>query len=171
MTDPMALLLLRGQLRAAREAGFEVAVLSAPGATADRVVAEEGVRHIAVAMERSMAPLRDLRSLLELIGQLRALRPDVVNASTPKAGLLVTVAGWLTGVPCRVHTLRGLRFETLTGSRRYLLAAMTWLSCALAHRVICISPSLRRRAIELGVVGADRAVVLGAGSSNGIDLD
>jgi glycosyltransferase involved in cell wall biosynthesis len=47
---------------------------------------------------------------------------------------------------------------------------MTWLTSALSHRVICISPSLRLRALELGLVAADKAVVLGAGSSNGIDL-
>lgn len=171
VTDSMALLLLRGQLRAAREAGFDVVVLSSPGETATRVATDEGVRHVSVAMNRGIAPIEDVRSLWRILAELRELRPHIINASTPKAGLLVTVAGWLTAVPCRVHTLRGLRSETTSGMTRAVLTGMTWLTCKLAHRVICISPSLRERAIELGVVPGDKAVVLGAGSSNGIDLE
>jgi glycosyltransferase involved in cell wall biosynthesis len=170
VTDSMALLLLRGQLRAARESGFDVVVVSSPGEVAARVAGAEGVRHIAVPMNRAIAPVEDVRSLVRLVVEMRAYRPHIVNASTPKAGLLATVAGWLTGVPCRVHTLRGLRLDTTGGARRGVLAAMTWLTCALSHRVICISPSLRRRAEELGLVAAGKAVVLGAGSGNGIDL-
>jgi glycosyltransferase involved in cell wall biosynthesis len=170
VTDSMALLLLRGQLRAAREFGFDVVVVSSPGETAARIAGAEGVRHIAVPMNRAIAPIEDLRSLGRLVAEMRAYGPHIVNASTPKAGLLATVAGWLTGVPCRVHTLRGLRLDTTRGVQRGVLAAMTWLTCALAHRVICISPSLRRRAEDLGLVAAGKAVVLGAGSSNGIDL-
>ena len=170
VTDPMALLLLRGQLAAARTAGFDVTVISGPGKQAARIAAAENVRHIAVAMERGISPWRDVRSLWRLYGVLRALEPDIVNASTPKAGLLVTLAARLAGVPGRIHTLRGLRFETTTGATRILLMAMTWLTCGLARRVICISPSLRQKAIASGVVSADKAVVLGAGSSNGIDV-
>lgn len=171
VTDSSALLLLRGQLRAARLAGFDVTVLSSPGDIATRVARDQGVRHIAVPMDRSIAPARDLRALGRIVAELRALRPHIIDAGTPKAGLLVTLAGWLSGVPCRIHTLRGLRAETTTGTTRALVAATTWLTCALAHRVICISPSLRARAVELGMVPADKAVVLGAGSSNGIDLE
>jgi glycosyltransferase involved in cell wall biosynthesis len=43
------------------------------------------------------------------------------------------------------------------------------IACACAHRVICVSPSLRQRAIELGLVSAEKAIVLGSGSSNGVN--
>lgn len=168
VTDPMSLLFLRGQLAAARAAGFDVTALSAPGALASRIAAAEGVRHVAVPMERGMDPARDLASLRALVRLLRDLRPHVVDASTPKAGLLVTLAAVLTRVPCRIHTLRGLRFETMTGPGRAVLLGTTRLTCAQAHRVLCVSPSLRRRAIELGVVPAAKAMVLGMGS--GVDL-
>lgn len=169
VTDSQSLLLLRGQLSAARRAGFDVSVMSAPGEIATRIAKAEGVTHIPVPMQRGMAPGEDLASLVRIVGVLRDLRPDVVNASTPKAGLLVTIAARLTGVPVRVHTLRGLRFETMTGGSRALLAWLTRLTCQLSHSVICISPSLRERAIELGVVDRARSTVLGAGSSNGLD--
>ena len=171
VTDAQSLLLVRGQLAAARAAGFDVMVLSSPGKIADAVVAKEGVTHIPIAMERAIAPLSDLGSLLRILAAVSIIRPHIINAGTPKAGLLVIIAGFLTGVPCRIHTLRGLRFETLRGPKKLLLAALTRLTCSLSHRVICISPSLRDRAIELGIAPAGKTVVLGAGSSNGLDIE
>jgi len=169
VTDSQSFLLLRGQLAAARRAGFDVVALSAPGEIAARVSAEEGVEHVPVPMDRGFAVVGDLVALWHITAALRRHRPDVVDASTPKAGLLVALAGWATRVPARVHTLRGLRFETMDGASRRLLSFLTWVTCRLAHRVICISESLRSRAIECGVVDREHAVVLGAGSSNGLD--
>lgn len=168
VTDPMSLLFLRGQLSAARAAGFDVTVLSGPGDLARRVALAEGVRHVPVAMARGMDPVHDAAALVELVRLLRSMRPHIVDASTPKAGLLLMLAAAITRVPCRIHTLRGLRFETMTGPGRRVLMATTRLTCALAHRVLCVSPSLRSRAIELGLVPAHKAVVLGMGS--GLDL-
>ncbi len=171
VTDSQSLLLLRGQLAAAREHGFDVMVMSSPGDIADQVLLDEQVMHVPVPMERGLAPFRDLGSLVRIILALGAIRPHIVNAGTPKAGLLVIVASWLHGVPCRVHTLRGLRFETMSGARGGIVRALTRLTCALSTRVICISPSLRERAIQLGLTPRDKAVVLGAGSSNGLDVE
>lgn len=171
VTDSQSLLLLRGQLAAAHDFGFDVAVMSSPGDIADRVLETEGIAHVPIAMERGIAPLRDLRSLAHIFIAVSAMRPHIVNAGTPKAGLLVTTASWLAGVPCRIHTLRGLRFETMRGPKRALLRVLTKLTCTLAHRVICISPSMRDRALELGLASPDKLVVLGAGSSNGLDIE
>jgi len=93
----------------------------------------------------------------------------IVDASTPKAGLLSGVAAWLARVPCRVYTLRGLRLETATGLKRALLWVTEWISCKCAHRVVCVSPSLRARAIGLKLVGDSKAIVLGEGSG-GVDI-
>ncbi len=170
VTAPISMVLLRGQLAAARAAGFAVTALSARGTEAQQIAEAEGVRHIGVDMERAIAPGRDLVSLAALIRVLRAERPHIVNAGTPKAGLLVTMAARIAGVPCCIYTLHGLRAETLRGMRRQALLMATRLSCRLADEVICISPSLRQSAQAHGVLSMDKAVVLGAGSSNGIDL-
>jgi glycosyltransferase involved in cell wall biosynthesis len=84
---------------------------------------------------------------------------------------LVTSAAAATRVPVRVFTLRGLRSATMTGPSKYLVRAAEAASCRMAHHVICISPSLRAEAIKFGVLPPERGVVLGAGSSNGVDID
>ncbi|MBX3466776.1 MAG: sugar transferase [Planctomycetes bacterium] len=172
VTHPVtARTLLRGQLAWLRGRGHDVAVVSGPGAALDDLAARERVATVGVPMEREIRPLADLVSLARLVGALRALRPDVVNASTPKAGLLGMIAAAVTRVPARVYLLRGLRLETARGARGRLLKAAERVACGLAHEVVCVSESLRRRALEEGLVAADRARVLGAGSSNGVDAE
>jgi len=97
-------------------------------------------------------------------------RPDVVDASTPKAGLLGSLAAMLARVPCRVYTLRGLRMETATGLKRLVLWLAERLACACAHRVVPVSKSLRLRAIELKLVSPEKARALGDGTC-GVDTE
>src|SRR5712692_2664121 len=115
VTVSLNLTLIRGQLRYLREAGFDVMVVSGPGRELDDDAAREGAQTVAVPMAREIAPVQDLVSVWRLWRTIRRLRPHITNVSTPKAGLLGGLAAWLGGVPCRVYTLRGLRWETTTG--------------------------------------------------------
>lgn len=160
---------LRGQIGHLRGEGFDVLVGAAPGEDLQRVCAEEGATPLPLPLQREIAPLRDLEALLRLVAACERLRPDVVNAGTPKAGLLGMVAAWATGVPFRVYTLRGLRLETAHGALRAALGAAERVAARCADVVVCVSPSLRDRAIGLGLLSPAKAAVLGAGSSNGVD--
>jgi glycosyltransferase involved in cell wall biosynthesis len=66
--------------------------------------------------------------------------------------------------------LRGLKLETTTGLKRRVLLTAERLAARAAHVVICNSHSLRAEAIALGVAPAAKMKVLGAGSSNGVDM-
>jgi glycosyltransferase involved in cell wall biosynthesis len=169
VTSDLAVKLMRGQLRYLQHNGFDVTLICSPGKWLDAVGRMEGVQIIELPMAREIAPLRDLMSLWRLCQMIRALRPAVTNVGTPKAGLLAGFAAWVNRVPCRVYTLRGLRFETMNGLGRRLLVCTERLACHFAHRVICVSPSLREKAIAFGLTGRERTVVFGSGSSNGVD--
>jgi glycosyltransferase involved in cell wall biosynthesis len=161
---------MRGQLCFLREAGFDVTVVTAPGPELDDTGVRENVRVIGIPMVREMAPLQDLLSLWRLWRAIRRLRPDVINAGTPKAGLLMGIAAWLSRVPCRIYTLHGLRLETTRGLERKILWFCELLACACAHRVISVSESLRQEAVRIGIVRVDRIKVLASGSCNGVDV-
>jgi glycosyltransferase involved in cell wall biosynthesis len=161
--------LLRGQLQYLRGKGFNVVIISPPGKQLDDAARVEGVRAIELSMARKIAPLSDLVSLFRLWRVIRAIHPLVTNVSTPKAGLLAGFAAWVNRVPCRFYTLRGLRFETTTGVRRRLLIFAERLACCFAHRVICVSKSVRENAIASRLASPERTVVFGSGSSNGVD--
>ena len=172
VTHPMtARHLLAGQLAGMARAGFAVTVVSSPGGDLEAVAAREGVAAAAVPMARTMSPPADAVAVMRLARLMRRLRPEIVNAGTPKAGLLGMLAARIARVPVRVYTLRGLRLETTTGAARRILSSTERVAAACAHRVVCVSESLRRRWVDLGLDAAGKAVVLGSGSSNGVDVE
>jgi glycosyltransferase involved in cell wall biosynthesis len=151
--------------------GFDVTLVSSPGRELDEVAAREGVAVAPVAMLRDPSPAADLRSLAAMVSALGRLRPDIVHASTPKAGLLATLAAAALRVPVRVYLVRGLRLETASGSLRRVLTGTERLASAAAHRVYCNSESLRRRMLAFRLAPASKLSVIGHGSSNGVDAD
>lgn len=171
VTHPQTCLVLGARLRALRGAGFRVTVTSSPGDLLERTAAHAGVEWAEIPMCREIAPLADLLSLVRLWRLLGRLKPDVVEFSTPKAGLLGTVAARLRGVPQRVYLLRGLKLETASGLKRRILLAAERLAAACAHAVLCNSESLRAQALELRVAPPAKLRLLGDGSSNGVDVD
>ncbi len=171
VTSPLSLLLLRGQARFLREHGFEVRIVTSPGSEVAAFVREEQVEVVTVAMQREISPLRDVVALWRLRREIRRFRPDILNAGTPKAGLLGGIAGKLAGVPIRIYTLRGLRLETARGWRRGLLRAAERVAAGCAQRVICVSGSLRDQALALRLMAPAKAAVLASGSSNGVDAE
>jgi len=171
VTDSLSTVLLRGQASYLRAKGFDPALLCGPGAGTEQIRDREAAAVFTVAMRREISPAYDLKSLFQVWRLLLRIQPVICNSGTPKAGLIVGIAAWLARVPCRIYTLRGLRLETATGIKRSILFLTERVSCFCAHRVICVSPSLRGRAIKLGVLPGDKAVLLGAGSSNGVDTN
>jgi glycosyltransferase involved in cell wall biosynthesis len=170
VNSSIAIGFLQGQLEYFQDRGFDATVLSPDRRKGEWEVARpEGVPIIEVPMEREIAPVRDVVSLWRLWRVMRALCPAVTNVGTPKAGLLGGLAAWLNRVPCRFYTLHGLRFETTKGLKRRLLIYAERLACRFAHRVICVSQSVREKAIACGLTSREQAVVFGSGSCNGVD--
>ena len=168
-TVPDSLLFLDGQPRYLRARGFEVVAVSSPGAALERFQRAEEVACHTVAMARAITPWRDLVALLRLTLLLRRLRPDIVDAHTPKGGLLGMMAATLARVPVRIYHLHGLRFLTAQGSRRRLLRLTEWIAARLATRVLCVSRSLAEVAEAEGVAPRGKLAVLLGGSINGVD--
>jgi glycosyltransferase involved in cell wall biosynthesis len=162
--------LLRGQLAYLRGRGFDITVISSPGPELDEVAEREGVRTIAIPMARDIEVHTDAIALARITRTLAALNPDIVNASTSKAGLLGSIAAATLRVPVRVYLLRGLRLETERGVKRAVLGVAERVAVSCAHEVVCVSESLRERFVADGFASAARCRVLGAGTSNGIDV-
>jgi glycosyltransferase involved in cell wall biosynthesis len=162
---------LGARLRALRNAGFRVLLLSSPGPLLDITAAREHVERIELPMRRSIAPFADLVSLYRLWRLIGKYRPDLVEFGTPKAGLLGTFAAWLRGVPRRVYMLRGLKLESTSGFKRRILLATERMAARCAHAVLCNSESLRAEALALRLAPSRKLRLLGEGSSNGVDIE
>ena len=154
-----------------RQQGVRVTLISSPGEQLCEFAGQEGADWETVRMQRAITPLADLASVRDLSRKLRHLKPDIVHAHTPKAGLLAMLASKHAGVPRSIYHLHGLRFETASGSRRLLLKQVERLTCGLADRVLCVSRSLREKAISESILDARKSEVLCQGSINGLDVD
>lgn len=161
----------RGLLRELQEReGYEVVALSSPGEALDEIREREKVRTIAVAMQRHISPVNDLRSLWKLIRAFRREKPDMVHSMTPKAGLLSMMAAWICRVPVRIHTFTGLVFPTSTGLKRKILIATDWLTCACATHVIPEGEGVKNDLVTNSITRKPLRV-LGFGNVRGIDLN
>ncbi len=81
------------------------------------------------------------------------------------------IAAYLAGVPVRIYTQRGLRLETCSGWRLWLLTMTERLAGFCADRVLFVSPSLRATCLERKLVREAKALVIGSGSSNGVNAE
>jgi len=144
--------------------------VSAPGQE-QAIASAQGANVIAVPMKREPSPVADLMTLWRLWRILRRIKPDLVHSGTPKAGLLGSLAAMFAGVPARIYCLMGLRFETLTGWKRWFAIELEKIACGCAGSILCVSASVTERAIAEGLAPRDKFIVVGQGSSNGVDLD
>lgn len=151
-----------------QQQGYEIVSVSSPGPEFE-ALRELGVKTIEVPMERRMSPLKDLKSLWQLICVFRKERPYMVHSMTPKAGLLCMLAGWLTRVPRRVHTFTGLVWPTSTGLSRKILMFTDWLTCACATHVIPEGEGVMQDLQQYITKKPMR--VLGYGNVRGVDME
>jgi glycosyltransferase involved in cell wall biosynthesis len=129
------------------------------------------VRLIPLVIERKVAPVCDLKALLQLYRILRKEGFQAVHSITPKAGLLCMVAAWGAGVPNRIHTFTGQVWATRRGAKRWFLKSLDRLLSACATRVFTDGPSQRDFLIKEGVVDEKKVQFVAAGSMAGVDVD
>ncbi|MBI4908791.1 MAG: glycosyltransferase family 4 protein [Acidobacteria bacterium] len=159
------------QLRFLSQAGFEVHAVSTPGAELDDLGAACGITTHGVPMERRPSPVKDTVSLARIIALMRRLRPHIVHAHTPKAGLLGMAAARLAGVKLCLYTVHGLPLLTRTGPWRKVLEFAEWSSLRMANGRYVVSESLRDLMLELELCRPGDVKVLGNGSCAGVDVD
>ena len=172
VTDPMTVkIYLKPQLQALVNRNWQVSVICG-GDKALLPDPEElqGVKLYHVPMQREIDPMNDSLALVQLFFLLVRLHPTIVNAGTPKAGLLGMIASRLAHIPLRIYQLHGLRLETATGWRRRLFLLTERAACWCSQKVLCVSRSLKNKVVELGVCESQKLAVLGSGSCAGIHL-
>lgn len=159
-------LLLKPQLMAFADAGFEVIGASAPGPHVEALEAV-GIRHVALSRAtRAMAPGQDVAFARELYRLFRRERPDIVHLHNPKPGWFGRPAARAARVPVVVNTVHGL-YATPEDpwTRRAVVYGLERVAAACSHAELLQSVEDVEVLRRLGVP-ARRIQVLG----NGVDL-
>ena len=159
----------KGQLKMLSDY-FEVVAVSSPDSELDIIADREGIRTVAIPMERHISLFKDIKSLFMMIRVFKKEKPDIVHSMTPKAGLISMLAAKICGVPVRMHTYTGLVFPTATGVKQEVLIWMDKLLCACATY---INPEGKGVADDLRKYKITKKPlhIIGNGNVRGIDAD
>jgi glycosyltransferase involved in cell wall biosynthesis len=114
------------------------------------------LRHV----RRALSPCRDVLGLVELLALICRRRPDIVHASSSKAGILGRVAAWLAGVPIRIFTVHGWAFAAYAGFPGWLYRVAERWMLPLTSATICVAEYERRVGIAAGACRAEQTVVI-----------
>ena len=160
-------ILLKGQL-AFLNSHYDVVAVSGADAHLETIAEREGVRVVSVPMSRSIAPIKDLISLVKMYFLFKKEKPQIVHSITPKAGLLSMTAAYFAGVPVRMHTFTGLIFPYKKGLMQTLLLFMDKVLCRFATHIFPEGEGVKNDLL-LYKVTTKPLHVLANGNVNGID--
>jgi glycosyltransferase involved in cell wall biosynthesis len=160
---------LRGQIGFMQKKGFEVIGITSPGPEVKKIESRENIRVHTLKMTRHISPHKDLFALLEMVRILCKIKPTIINASTPKGGMLAIFAARLTRIPVVIYTLRGLPYVTKRGIKRALLLFIERIVCKLSDKIITTSFSTKRIVLENNLSCKNKTTISGYGTGNGID--
>lgn len=120
---------------------------------------------------RQISIKSDLRALFALRKLFKMEQFVSVHSVTPKAGLLSAIAGWMAGVPHRVHIFTGQVWATKKGVMRILLKLLDCITARFDTNILVDGESQRQFLIKEGVVKEKNSTVLANGSICGVKLE
>ena len=123
--------------------------------------ARNGVRFVSLEhVRRPINPVRDVAGVFELTRLLRRERPQILHASSSKAGVLGRVAATFARVPIRFFTVHGWAFSAYSGLPGLLYRAADRLMAPLTTVTICVSEQELAAGLEAGACRRERSVVI-----------
>jgi glycosyltransferase involved in cell wall biosynthesis len=160
--------------RAARAAGFDVAVACRVRSHGERIREEGFTLHPLSWNRGDLGPIRTLRDVLEIARLYRRRRPAIVHHVAMRPVVLGSLAAAAAGVPCVVNALTGLGFLFTSPS---LKARLLRLPVALALRLllnrrrsrVVLQNSDDRAYLErIGLIAPEKAVTI---RGSGIEVE
>ena len=128
------------------------------------------VRYIPVAIPRGIHLGKTLFAIRALKKLFRTEHYDLVQYSTPNAAFCAAIAAKTAGIKIRNYHLMGLRYLSAAGIGRWVLKTLEKIACSLSTHIECVSQSNRTLGIQEGLFPEEKAVVVGYGSTGGVDM-
>ncbi len=122
-----------------------------------------------VEIKRHISIFNDLKATLKILKILKNEKFNIIHSTTPKAGLISAIAGYLSGVPIRVHTFTGQPWMNATGFKRFFLKKIDQIIIYLNTKCYTDSISQKKYLVEEKVAKQNSIAVIGDGSLAGVD--
>lgn len=159
--------------KAARDAGFEVVVVTRIGRHGS-CIQQEGFRIIPLAIRRrSRNPLREIATILEVLQIYRREKPDLVHHVAMKPVIYGSLAARIASVPVVINAIAGLGFVFSSEHwkakllRPWIRSAYRLLLNQKHGKVILQNPDDQQLLIESDVLSLDRTVLI---RGSGVDV-
>lgn len=152
---------VRDMATAMSERGHEVTVLLGGTGQVTEQLSAAGVQFRSLRhLRRAIHPWHDLRALVEIINELRHLRPHLVSAHTSKAGLLARLACRWLGIPA-MYTPHGWTIDSrISPWLGPLFASMERLAARWSAAIVCVCESERQLALQKQIADPARLHVI-----------
>lgn len=161
---------LKHQLKDHIDASLDITAIASSDGNWLGLESVHNLKCIQLDIARAPAPVKDLISTYKLYKLFKSKRFDIVHSTTPKAGLLCALAGFLAKVPVRIHTFTGQTWATKSGSARWLLRMLDKVIVILNTQCYADSFSQRDFLINENIGNSEDIKTLGHGSLAGVDL-
>ncbi len=161
---------LKDQIVYLNNLGLHVVVISGKGPELQRFEFSGSLQYESIEISRTISLLKDLIALTKLSRIFLKHRFSIIHSTTPKAGLLSAVAGFLAGVPVRLHTFTGQPWVHRKGLVRITARLCDRIIALLNTKCYADSRSQMEFLIEERIIAHNKIDVIGAGSLAGVDL-
>ena len=161
---------LRKQLEAIKNQKIDITIISGRDDGMEFIDNLE-IPHKDIQIPRDISLIKDFLALVNLYLYFKHEDFDIVHSTTPKAGLLTSIAGFFARVPIRLHTFTGQAWANLSGFKKWICIQMDKVIISLNTQVYADSFSQVEFLLEQKVIkNLEDIKVLGDGSLAGVDL-
>lgn len=122
-----------------------------------------------VPFKRKISLINDFFTLISLYYLINKNKFDVTLSISPKAGLLVSIASFISFTPIRIHWFTGQVWATKTGLYKKFLMSLDWLIANLSTNLLVDSFTQREFLYKKKIIKKIKSDVLASGSVNGVD--
>lgn len=177
-TVPFSLFPVQAQIEELSLHEFDVTVVCSPSddflssaeSAGPQMAWGSTLRYRPIDIPRAIHPIRDLKALFNLFMLFRREKFEIVHSITPKAGLLTAIAGFLAGVPLRLHTFTGQTWISQRGLLRFVTRAADRLIGNLCTCVYADGHGQARFLVDSGIISPNKINVILKGSLGGLDI-
>lgn len=149
--------------------GYDMHLITSPGERVQQFAASEGATYFPLEIPRAIKPLQDLKNLWTIYRYMRKHKIELVIGHQSKGVLYGMLAGKLAGVKYRITLAHGVLEDTMTGLKQKIFATENKICSMCATHVLCVSPSVMKRRVKLGIDKPGKQYLLGRGTCNGVE--
>ena len=151
--------------------GYEVHVICSPSNKIKQYSLLKKFRYVEIPILRSFSIFYDIRAIIKLRKYILKHNIKIVSGHTAKGSLLTMIASFLSRTPNRIYFRHGFYYETCNGFKKILMLNLDRLTSFLATKVVCVSPYVLEKSIELKLTSKNKLILLNKGSCNGVDCN